>query len=88
MTRLTHKQQLIEAECFRLQTVWKQINGKGVTLAQLLCRPESTYQSLLNDFPEAVFDHGKEINCQIELNLKFAGYIQREKTEVDSLSHS
>ncbi len=86
-SKLTHKQQLIETECTRLQTIWKQMNGKGVTLAQLLCRPESTYQKLLNDFPESVFDHGYEINCQIELNLKFAGYIQREKTEVERLSH-
>ncbi|MBA3603405.1 MAG: tRNA uridine-5-carboxymethylaminomethyl(34) synthesis enzyme MnmG, partial [Parachlamydiaceae bacterium] len=86
--KLTHKQQMIEQECARLQTIWKQINGKGVTLAQLLCRPEIDYQTLLIDFPEAVFDHGKEINCQIELNLKFAGYIQREKSEVHRLSHS
>lgn len=87
-TKLLDKQRMIDEECSRFQTIWKQINGKGVTLAQLLCRPESSYETLLRDFPEAVLDYGKEINTQIELNLKFAGYIQREKTEVERLSHS
>jgi tRNA uridine 5-carboxymethylaminomethyl modification enzyme len=85
--RLQHKEKTISEECSRLQTVWKQMNGKGVTLAQLLCRPESTYETLLRDFPESVKDCGSEINFQIELNLKFAGYIQRQQTEVSKLSH-
>lgn len=86
--RVKHKQQIIDMECARLQKTWKQLNGKGFTLAQLLCRPENTYVSLLQEFPDAIQDHGQDINFQIELNLKFAGYIQRQHTEVEKLSHS
>lgn len=86
--KLIDKQRIIELECSRFHTIWKQINGKGVTLAQLLCRPQSNYKTLSEDFPDIVVDYGKEINTQIELNLKFAGYIQREKSEVERLSHS
>lgn len=86
--RLQHKEQAIEQECMRLQTIWKQIDGKGLTLSQLLCRPENSYSTLMHDFPDAMQDHGPEINFQIELNLKFAGYISRQQSEVIKLSHS
>lgn len=86
--KVQHKQQTIDTECARLHKTWKQLNGKGFTLAQLLCRPENNYTSLLRDFPDSLQDHGQEINFQIELNLKFAGYIQRQHSEVEKLSYS
>ncbi|MCH9628012.1 MAG: tRNA uridine 5-carboxymethylaminomethyl modification enzyme MnmG [Chlamydiales bacterium] len=75
------KQALIEAETDRLKKVFKQVRGKGASLAQLLCRPENTYASLMEDYPE-VHDHGAEINFQIELNLKYAGYIERQNQDI------
>lgn len=86
--KLLHKKQAIQEETQRLQKIWKQIDGKGVTMAQLLCRPESNYVSLLRDFPDVMVDFGEEINFQIELNLKYAGYIDRQNSEVAKLSHS
>lgn len=86
--KVEHKQQIIDVECARLQKTWKQLSGKGFTLAQLLCRPENSYASMINDFPDAMQDYGQDINFQIELNLKFAGYIQRQQTEVEKLSYS
>ncbi|PJD96312.1 MAG: tRNA uridine-5-carboxymethylaminomethyl(34) synthesis enzyme MnmG [Parachlamydia sp.] len=85
--RLEHKKQTIQAETLRLSKIYKQLNGKGSSLAQLLCRPEITYQGLLNDYPEDVVDHGEEINMQVELDLSYAGYIDRQKSEVAKLSH-
>ena len=32
--------------------------------------------------PEAVSDHGQETNKQIEIQLKYAGYIKRQEQEV------
>ena len=32
-------------------------------------------------------DYGAEINLQIELNLKFAGYIERQTSDVAKLAH-
>ena len=82
-----HKQQTIEQECKRLHSSYKQIDGKGFSLAQLLCRPENTYQSLMEHYSEAVLNHGHEINFQIELNLKYAGYIERQSSEIAKLSN-
>lgn len=81
------KQKAIDEETERLHKVFKQLNGKGYSLAQLLCRPENTYQILLQEYPDSVKDFGEDTNFQIELYLKFAGYIDRQTTEIEKLSH-
>jgi tRNA uridine 5-carboxymethylaminomethyl modification enzyme len=86
--RLQQKELTIQNESIRLEKTWKNAGGKSASLAQLLCRPENTYNSLLQDFPDVMTDHGVDINMQIELNLKYAGYIQRQKAEIDKFSHS
>lgn len=85
--KLTHKEMTMASEIERLAKTYRQINGKSFSLAQILCRPEYTYALLLKDFPEAVIDHGEEINLQIELNFKYAGYIERQTSEVAKLAH-
>lgn len=80
------KAETIEREMTRFEKTFKQVNGKGFSLAQLLRRPEMTYGSLLETYPEAVVDHGEEINFQIELNLKYSGYISRQNTEIERIS--
>lgn len=85
--KVCHKQLTVDSECARLEKVFKQVDGKGYTLAQLICRPENSYHELLKCYPESLKDFGEEINFQIEVNLKYAGYIQRQKTEVNKLSH-
>ncbi len=85
--RLQHKESLLAAETERLHKVFKQCNGKGSSLMQLLCRPENTYASLLAEYPDALLDHGSEINLQIELTAKYAGYIERQQGEVAKLAH-
>lgn len=85
--KLKTKERIITEEGERFQKTFKQFNGKGYTLAQLLCRPESTYDTLLKAYPDAILDHGKEINFQIELNAKYAGYIERQHGEVAKLQH-
>lgn len=84
---LLQKEKAIQEETERLSHIFKQINGKGASLAQLLCRPETTYTSLLQEYPDDFSDFGKEINMQIELNLKYAGYIKRQVSEVEKLDH-
>ncbi len=72
-----------------LQKIFKSIDGKSVSLAQLICRPEWTYEKTLQAFSESP-DFGKEINEQIETELKYAGYIERQKREakkMESLDH-
>lgn len=85
--KLCHKEQTIEAEILRLGKIFRQVNDKGYSVAQLLCRPENTYISLMQQYPDIILDHGPDINLQIELNLKYAGYIGRQQTEISKLSH-
>ena len=85
--RLQHKEKVIAEETQRLHTIFKQLNGKGYNLAQLICRPENSYASLMAEYPDSLCDHGAEINLQIELCLKYAGYIDRQTGEVTRLSH-
>lgn len=85
--KLQQKEKAIEEETVRLGKIFKQINGKGYSLTQLLCRPENSYAKLLQEYPESVNDHGAETNLQIELVLKFSGYIERQSSEVTKFSH-
>lgn len=85
--KLVHKEATIALETERLGKIFKQLNGKGSSLAQILCRPESSYANMLKEYPESMVDHGEETNLQIELLLKFAGYIGRQESEVAKLSN-
>jgi len=85
--KLQEKQQTILEETKRLETIFKQVNGRGTSLGQLLRRPEFTYTDLIKAYPEETRDHGEEINRQIELNLKYEGYIGRQNSEIAKFSH-
>lgn len=83
--RLLTKELLIQEQITVLTKTFTQVNGKSTSLAQLLCRPEYSYPTLLSQFPDKAQDHGKEINLQIELQLKYAGYIERQNNEIAKL---
>ncbi|MES2122240.1 MAG: tRNA uridine-5-carboxymethylaminomethyl(34) synthesis enzyme MnmG, partial [Chlamydiota bacterium] len=85
--RLLGKKSAIETHILRLSKTFKQVNGKSASLAQLLCRPEYNYAQLLQEFPEQVVDCGLEENQQIELCLKYAGYIERQSIEIAKLNN-
>ena len=82
---LLAKKEAIEKQISDLTKSYHTVQGKTTSLAQLLCRPEFTYQALVKDFPNIAFDLGTEINMQIELQIKYAGYIQRQSLEAARL---
>lgn len=84
MERLRTKEAAISQQITRLEKKYISLEGKSLTLAQLLSRPEITYTYLIEQFPDVALDHGKEINFQIE-QIKYAGYIERQKLEVAKL---
>ena len=84
-TKLEEKRAAIEKGSATLQKKFVSIDGKSVSLMQLLCRPESSYEQLMREFSHAVGDFGAEINTQIELSAKFAGYIKRQEVEAAKL---
>jgi len=85
--RVLNKLQTIESEIARLSKLFKTIDGKSTNLAQLICRPEWTYEEALKAYPEQISDFGSDVNTQIEMQLKYAGYIERQQKEVAKMEH-
>jgi len=76
------KKESVEATISNLQKrqVWTE-SGKQVSLATLMCRPEMNYAKLCEL-------HGGEMLAedaafQVEVSLKYAGYIQRQEKEAN-----
>lgn len=79
------KKNTIYSEKERLKQTHLDYEGKGTTLGKLLCRPDFSYAKLLELFPNKMKYFGFEIHQAIEVDLKFAGYIEREKKEAAKL---
>ncbi len=73
--RLTAKRNRIEAELERLETTREGVD----TLAQLLRRPEVSYRQL----PKADLALPDEVTQQVEIYLKYEGYIRRQEADVE-----
>ncbi len=80
--KMLQKKQTIEEMIALLRKTHKDVDGKRTNLAQMLCRPEVGYEHLI---ALGVADHGGEINRQVELNLKYEGYIERQTIEIAKL---
>lgn len=83
--RALFKIEMLEQETLRLEKTFRTLEGKSASLAQILCRPDWSYARMLAAFPEQMRDFGEELNEQIETQLKYAGYIERQKREVAKL---
>lgn len=84
-TDLQHKKLVLERESLRLKNTKKYLEGRVLSLATLLSRPEVSYENLLKEYPEHFFDHGQEFNKQIEILIKYEGYIGRQTKEIERL---
>lgn len=82
---LQHKKTVLETESLRLKNTKKYLEGRVLSLATLLSRPETSYESLVKGHPEHFFDHGEELNRQIEILIKYEGYIGRQTKEIERL---
>jgi len=71
---ITNQQQAIIDESRRLEKTYHQ----GSSLAQLLRRPESSYE----DLPQKNPDLDQEVKKQVEIEVKYAGYIVRERERI------
>ena len=85
VTKLRHKKAVLESESIRLKSTTKHVEGRVISLKSLLSRPEVSYASLVTEMPNHFFDHGEEINTQIEILLKYEGYIGRQSKEIEKL---
>ncbi len=85
--RLVAKEEAISSATEAFQQKFKAYEGKNCSLAQLLARPEISYADLVRLFAEDVPDYGIETNLQIERQIKYAGYIKRQESDVQKLAY-
>ena len=57
----------------------------AVSLAELLCRPEITYEKLKGIDPDRP-ELPAEVTEQVEINLKYEGYIDRQRRQVEEFN--
>jgi tRNA uridine 5-carboxymethylaminomethyl modification enzyme len=81
-----NKIDIIQKQTKFLKDTFKSIDNKSICLYQYLSRPEVKYADLIEKFPEDIKDFGLDINNQIELEIKYAGYISRQQKDVKKLS--
>jgi tRNA uridine 5-carboxymethylaminomethyl modification enzyme len=72
--KFCQKEARLEKELARLRTT----RSSGVTMAQILKRPEITYAAL--DIPDKVMD--SDLAIEIETQIKYEGYVTRQTTEI------
>ena len=92
------KRSLIDRELERLKSTWinprllgaseiKRLFGDGAvrdtTLADLLKRPEIAYADIAELAPGALSGDDASAAQQVEINTKYAGYIERQREEVE-----
>ncbi|NGX56680.1 MAG: tRNA uridine 5-carboxymethylaminomethyl modification enzyme MnmG [Candidatus Anoxychlamydiales bacterium] len=85
--RFLNKKNIIESEIIKFKKTIKSYERTGQLLSKIMCRQEITYEKLIQLYPEDVIDYNNEINKQIEIEIKFEGYIKREKKEIEKLSY-
>jgi tRNA uridine 5-carboxymethylaminomethyl modification enzyme len=73
------KSEAIYKEINRLETIY----CEGNTLAKILARPENSYSNFLHK-DESL---SVEIAQQVEISMKYAGYIQRQTLEVEKFKN-
>ena len=74
IAEISNQWQEIQLETKRLEKIFHQ----GNSLAQLLRRPESSYE----DLPQMKSDLDPEVKKQVEIEIKYAGYIVRESERI------
>lgn len=92
------KQKLIDSEIRRLKSIsiggsadhQKYLREHGstelktaCTLAELICRPELSYEAVAGLDPSRP-DLPEEVTEQVEINIRYEGYIERQKKQVEN----
>lgn len=99
--RFSHKKQLIEQEIERLeqekakptpeiQEILRSVESKELnnafSLATLLRRPEVTYKEI-EQISKAPLELPQEVKEQVEIQIKYAGYIDKQLLQVEKLKN-
>ncbi len=72
------KRNAIQAEVERLKKTFVD----NTPLSRILTRPEKSYSDLRREYPETVNSCSSEVEREIELEIKYEGYINKQKEQV------
>lgn len=87
-TRLKIKQAAIGKKRSEFEKVHVNFDGKQITLASLVARPEIGIKGVKELFPSYLEDcNDKDILFQIETEIRYSGYVERQMREVRRFDH-
>lgn len=69
------------AEAARVARLWGKPLTKAVNLMDLLCRPEVDIEQVMSF--SAGLDVSRQVSQQVEIQAKYAGYIERQQVDID-----
>jgi tRNA uridine 5-carboxymethylaminomethyl modification enzyme len=76
------REEIVAAEVERFRAV----RVSGEPLALLLKRPGTTYDELRRQHAGLVHEHDPEIERRIELEIKYEGYLDKQRREVERMA--
>ncbi len=79
MRRVEAKREQIES----LRSALQATQSEGVSLEKKILRPGESLEALLEDFPELGGDVEDEVVEQVEIQVKYAAYIDRQRLQVE-----
>lgn len=82
---LQKKKAAVELGVHHLKNTKVCIEGKLLNLSQRLCHPEMTFAKLQEENQDKIPDFAEEEQIQIEIAIKYEGYIQRQSKEAKKL---
>ena len=85
----TERREAVDARAARIDAEIERLRERrrhGMSLFQLLCRPETTYAALMADDPDAIRDAA--LGRQVEVAVKYDGYIRRMRQDVERFKAS
>ena len=79
MRRVEAKREQVES----LRSALQATQSEGVSLEKKILRPGESLEALLEDFPELGGDVEDEVVEQVEIQVKYAAYIDRQRLQVE-----
>ena len=79
------EQKIIEETVEILQKTRKEVDKKSLLLSTFLSRPETTYKELKALYPEIVPELDTRLAQKVEIEIKYAGYIDRQAKLLEKL---
>lgn len=82
--KVSHLKEEVAEGAKALRKTFIQIGDKGCSLAQILSRPDSTYEKICAAYPKAP-PLSSEAAAELDLFFKYEGYIERQEKEIERL---